>query len=282
MNRLTRRSLLGAGGLLAASTLVGTRSKAQASPAPPPPWGDRPGGEALAQGLEGLGDAQRYEAFADQFLAGNVPGFLRLLTPVELVAPAGHVGAQRATVYVSPDYLAVGTNEDHLRVPLDLPQAARVARSLGMALPTPRIVDAVYAAASTVLAPSPLPPTSQMRSLPYVVRHNMLVERARAGRSVLPLIAGHKKDLVLTKRLRAQPDRVAIYGWHRPDGRPIQPLSLVHGKGYADYSHGVRLIARYTVVDGVQVDLFEAMADPAMAALFSDEGCVEDADGLMG
>lgn len=280
MNILTRRSLLGAGGLLAASTLLGTRSTAQASPAPA--WAARLGGEELAQDLASLGDTERYQAFADQFLAGNVPSYLRVLTPVELVAPAGHQGAQRATVYVSPDYLSVGTNEDHLRVPLDLPQAARVARSLNMALPTRRIVDAVYASASTVLAPAPLPPTSQMRSLPYVVRHNTLVEQARAGRSVLPLIAGHKKDLVLTNRLRAQPDRVAIYGWHRPGGLPIQPLSLVHGKGYADYSHGVRLIARYTVVDGVQADLFEAMADPAMAALFSDEGCVEDADGLMG
>lgn len=272
MNRLTRRALLGVGGLLAASTLGASRARASAA---------RPGGAELVRGLAGLDDAERYEAFADHVLAGDAPSFLHALTPVELLAPAGHTGARRATVFVSPDYLSIGSDEDPLRVPLDLPQAARVARTKGMALPTPRIVDAIHAAATTVLAPAPLPPTSQMRSLPYVLRHNLLVEQARAGRSVLPLIAGHKKDLVLTRRLRVQPDRVAIYGWHRPDGRPIQPLSLVHGKGYADYSHGVRLIARYTVVDGVEVDLFEAMADPAMAALFTDEGCVEDGEALL-
>ena len=35
------------------------------------------------------------------------------------------------------------------------------------------------------------------------------------------------------------PDRVAIYGWHRPDGRPIQPLSTVHGFRYADRNNFV-------------------------------------------
>lgn len=43
----------------------------------------------------------------------------------------------------------------------------------------------------------------------------------------LALLAGHKKDLVLTRRLVGRPDRVAIYDWHRLDGRPIHPLSML-------------------------------------------------------
>ncbi len=39
------------------------------------------------------------------------------------------------------------------------------------------------------------------------------------------LIAGHKKDVVITNRLLTMPKRVAIYGWHRPNGSPIQPLA---------------------------------------------------------
>ena len=50
------------------------------------------------------------------------------------------------------------------------------------------------------------------------------------------LTAGPRKDLVLTSRLWLDPGKVAIYGWHRARGAPIQPLSTVHGAGYADYS----------------------------------------------
>jgi hypothetical protein len=42
---------------------------------------------------------------------------------------------------------------------------------------------------------------------------------------------------VLKQRLWLQAGRVAIYGWQRAGGTPIQPLSNVDGAGYADYSH---------------------------------------------
>lgn len=296
MPRLTRRSLLGGGALLAATASLPRRARAadplismvrshapacgEALCLPTRPSGAL-GGEDLAHALADLPDGERYLALADQVLDGNVPAFLRVLSPVTLVAPPGHDGPHLATIFVTPDYLAVGNRQDFLRVPLDLPQAARIARALDMALPTPRMVDAIYAAAQTVLAPAPLPPTSRMRSMPYVLHHQALVEQARAGRSVLPLMAGHKKDVVLTNRLRSQPDRVAIYGWHRGDGDPIQPLSLVHGKGYADYSHGVRLVSRLALVDGVPVDLFDALADPRIAPLFTREGRLPGAQDLL-
>ena len=296
MSRLTRRSLLGGGALFAASASFARRARAadpltamvrahtpaceEALCLPSRPAGAL-GGQDLALALAELSDHERYLALADQVLDGNVPAFLRLLSPVTLVAPPGHDGPHLATIFVTPDYLAVGNRQDFLRVPLDLPQAARIARALDMALPTPRMVDAIYTSAQTVLAPAPLPPTHLMRSMPYVLHHQALVEQARAGRSVLPLMAGHKKDLVLTNRLRNQPDRVAIYGWHRTDGDPIQPLSLVHGKGYADYSHGVRLISRLALVDGVPLDLFDALADPRIAPLFTREGRLPGAQALL-
>ena len=85
------------------------------------------------------------------------------------------------------------------------------------------------------------------------------------------LVAGHKKDLVLTRKMQGRPDRVAIYGWHRLSGEPLQPVNTVHVDWYADYSHGVRL-----VWDGAYrwrgSGIAETLADPQPASLLSDEG----------
>ncbi len=50
---------------------------------------------------------------------------------------------------------------------------------------------------------------------------------------------------------------MAIYGWHKPDGTPIQPLTTVHVDWYVDYSHGVRLAKRTVKVDGQSADLWD-------------------------
>ena len=80
---------------------------------------------------------------------------------------------------------------------------------------------------------------------------------------------------MLTNRLWSKQGRVAIYGWHRPDGTPIQPLSTVHGARYADYSHGVRLVSLVAYVDGVPRSLLDLLQDPRIAGSLSDEGPIE-------
>jgi hypothetical protein len=113
-----------------------------------------------------------------------------------------------------------------------------------------------------------------MRSAAYLQQHDALVEQQRAALGAAPgaLTAGHKKDLVLSARLWQQPGRVAIYGWHRPDGTPIQTLSTVHGARYADYSHGVRLVSQTMFVDGRPARLLDVLADAQLGPLLSDEG----------
>lgn len=248
---------------------------------PPRPASAMTGSEFGATYLN-ASDEDRYAAAAAQVLSGNVPRFLRHLVPVRLARPEGAgPGPGEATVWVTPDYLAVGDDADFLRVPLDYLTAAELARDLDFGLPTTRIVDAVYAEASERLSPAPLPAGPRMRSMGYWLQHESLVEAASAGQPLGLLTAGHKKDVVLSARLRGASDRVAIYGWHRPDGRPIQPLSTVHGARYADYSHGVRLVSRTVSVDGVDRDLFEVLADPAAAPLLSREGALPDAAALL-
>jgi hypothetical protein len=183
-------------------------------------------------------------------------------------------GEYAGVVRVALDYAAVGTDDDFVRIPMSPITAQRLADLFGYVLPTRRLVDAVYRAAAIKLAPSPLPPGPQMMSNDYYRRHHEAVEKQRAGRGAGQLIAGHKKDVVVTKRLAARPDRVAIYGWHRGDGRPIQPLSLVHEASYADYSHGIRWVSGVMLVDDVERGVADVARDPELAGLVSDEGAL--------
>ncbi|NKB28809.1 MAG: hypothetical protein GKR99_15165 [Rhodobacteraceae bacterium] len=219
--------------------------------------------------LSGLGGAERDRRIAAQVLAGNIPDFMRNLTPVTLKSDDTTV-----TICVTPDYVAIGDDADHVRVPMGLPAAAKIADGLGFMLPTTRMVDAIYADAGVQLAPQPMTPNSQMTSNNYIRRHNATIQRqlVAADAENGTLTAGHRKDLVLSNRLRSKPGRVAIYGWHRINGRPIQPLSTVHGQYYADYSHGVRLVSRTAYVNGRPVELSDLLSDARFAALISDEG----------
>jgi hypothetical protein len=106
-----------------------------------------------------------------------------------------------------------------------------------------------------------------------MVHHEKLEERRKKrGIKLGTLTAGHKKDIVLSTRLIEHPDRVAIDGWHKKEGDPIQPLSTLHSRRYADYSHGVRLIAEHMSIGDEIHRLSEVLADRHLCHLVSDEG----------
>ena len=247
----------------------------------PPRPADGITGSQFAKPTDGWPDAARQRAALTELERGNVPRALTELWPIELryQPPAGD--AITATIWVTPDYVAIGPDEDFLYMPLGWPAATDVAERFGCVLPTPKMVDAIYRQAPVHLEPRPLPAGPQMRSSGYALRHQQLIDVQRAGVPPSVLISGHKKDVVLTNRLFDLPDRVAIYGWHRLDGRPIQPLSTVHGVRYADYSHGVRLVWNQVWIDGVPHSIYDVLADPALAPLLSDEGAIRDPHGLM-
>lgn len=226
-------------------------------------------GTEFAQRARDLSGPQRDALVRDELLSGDVPAFLRHLEPVTVSDAANSV-----TVCVLPDYLALGTDRDFVYVPLGLEPALDVAERFGFMLPTRRLVNAIYAASTVKLDPQPLPAGDQMRSTAYLVRHNDMIreQREQRGAQLGALTAGDKKDLVLTPRLWETPGRVAIYGWHRAAGAPIQPLSTVHGARYADYSHGIRLVSEFVYVNGVQRLLADVLADPRLAGILSDEG----------
>jgi hypothetical protein len=243
---------------------------------PPRPAG-APTGAAFAEQIRELPTDERHAASVRELLSGNVPDLLRLWWPVVLESP-GHT----VVVWVSPRYLSVGTDEDDLLLPMDLVSAAEVALAWDCALPTRRIVDAIFEQATHRTEPVPMPPGPEMESVEYAQQAQATLEGQLGAAFRGPgLFAGQKKDLVLTPQLHDRPLREAIYGWHRPDHTPIQPLSLWHRATYADYSHGLRLVYGEVMADGVSVSVWTALADPVLGPILSDEGPIDSGQELL-
>ncbi|MBW6506558.1 MAG: hypothetical protein K0B00_07410 [Rhodobacteraceae bacterium] len=236
--------------------------------------GSAASGSQFGAALGNASGTERDQMVVREVLSGNVPQFLRALTPVTLTGTGTSGKTVAITVCVTPDYVAVGDNDDFLRVPMGLPEAAQIADRLGFMLPTTRIVDAIYSQAGVRLAPRPMQAGPQMSSTSYLRQHNATIEGQTnaAGLRNGTLVAGIKKDLVLTNALRRARGQVAIYGWHQPNGRPIQPLTTVHGQHYSDYSHGVRLVSQTAYLNGRAVPLADLLEDRDYAQIISSEG----------
>jgi hypothetical protein len=225
-------------------------------------------GSKFAEKVKALSPAKREDAIRDEILRGNVPDFLRTFREVTLAD-----GGRRVTIRVLPDYLAVGSDADFLRIPMTPRTAQAIADKTGCVLPTRKIVDAVYESATVRLTPKPM--TKERESVATFLEHQRLIEEQRAGRKPGELTAGHKKDVVITNRLKEKPDRVAIYGWHQPGGKPIQSLTIVHGECYVDYSHGIRLVRDAAKADGKDMKVADILRSDALHATLSDEGRID-------
>ena len=239
----------------------------------PPRAADAVPGRAFAERVAGLSLVDREREVRAQFTAGNAPAFWRKFVDVKVARVID--GDEHTAVWrVAPEYLAIGSDDDFFLAPVTPLTAQTLADALDCALPTRRMVDDIYAAAAVKLTPSPLPPGPAMTTVPVFLEHNETVRRQRALEtpSAGSLVAGHKKDIVLTPQLAGAPGKVAIYGWHRADGTAIQPLYLGHTAAWVDYSHGARFVQRALMVDGTPTTIDAVLADPKLAALLSDEG----------
>ena len=231
-------------------------------------------GSQFAQYVSKMNSEQREETILEEISKGNLPEFLRRLVPVKLQCELTNGQSLTATIFVTPDYLAIGSDSDFLRIPMNLHTATAIAERFGFILPTRKMVDAIYMQSRYHLTPQPLPAGPQMRSTEYYSTHNQIIEDQvhAAGAPLGALVSGDKKDVVISNRLTLDLGRIAIYGWHRGPGQPIQPLSTVHGANYADYSHGIRLISEWALVNGKLQSIRELLRDPSTSRLLSDEG----------
>jgi len=189
----------------------------------------------------------------------------------------GHVLELR----VAPDYFALGTNDDPLRLGKTTEAFAQeVADTYNAILPSQKLLRDIEAAASP--------------KIPYIA----VQKGGGADDSVAGMITASKKAAAAFDKYGTSPTDgkikigykksyvtrpnldgkyLAIYGgrWGEGGGL-VQPTSgHAHTEGYADYSHGLTLVSRKAVLDGAEVDLRDDVfgsKDPAIYSLVSDEG----------
>jgi hypothetical protein len=194
------------------------------------------------------------------------------MVPVTAMSPDG---MHKATYFVSSDYVAVGTPEDYVRLPLTPITAQKIANVFGMLLPTPKMVKDIWGASQVKLSPQPMVP-NKGANLQQYADHSRLIDAQLATPQGSPpaqgsfLISGQKKDIVISNIMA--PGKVVIFGWYNKDGSRIQPRTNVHGDFYVDYSHGVRLVSPKMNVDGTEVSTADVLRSSRLSSLLSDEG----------
>lgn len=242
---------------------------------------DLPGGETFTQSISdtSLSLDQREKIIFRMIKKGDLPRFLHELTPV---TDSAVIKGQMVHIlyYVAPDYLSIGNDTDFLYMPMTPMLAQHVADKLHCSLPTRKMVDNIYRQAAIKLTPQPIPPSAAMITVPVFRAHTDSVIKQLSPflqlHSRSALTAGNKKDIVISNKIYGEPTpRVVIYGWHKPDGTPIQPLYNKHKNTWADYSHGVRLVQNKVFVDGKPSTLQKVLADPDLCLLLSDEGVID-------
>ena len=227
-------------------------------------------GSAFIASVASLPREEREAAIRRELLAGNVPSFLRDLRPVEATFTAPDSARHTVVFEVMPDYLAIGSDHDFVRMPMNPYTAQVFCDAFGFVLPTRKMVNDIWAAAAVHLDPRPL--TVERESPLTFLQHHRIIEDQLAGTKRGAFVAGIKKDVVVTNKLLERPDRVAIFGWHYPNGEPIQPLYAGHVDWYVDYSHGIRPVRRWMRVDGVPRRFEDILSDSLLLPLLSDEG----------
>lgn len=221
----------------------------------------------------------REKIIFNEIKQGNVPDFLRKLKKVSDSLQIDNK-TYKINYYVLPDYFAIGSNDDFFYVPMTPILAQKVANYFKCKLPTKKMVDLIYVNATIKLKPQPIPPTNKMTTIPVFIAHNdsikVLLKMLRIKDKNEELVAGNKKDIIISNKIYGEKNaKVVIYGWHKLDGKPIQPVYNKHLNTWADYSHGVRLIQDKVWINGKKTTLTKILANLKLYNLLSDEGTIE-------
>jgi len=219
--------------------------------------------------------ASRENMIYNEIVSGNVPDFYRNLVPVTSTAVISGT-PESVTYYVIPDYLAIGCDTNYFLCPMSPMLATDIADLTGCTLPTRKMVNDIWSAATVKLSPSTIPAGPGMTTVPVFNDHNTTVKGQRnAVVGTFPLgnlVSGDKKDVVISNLIYSAPNRVVIYGWHYTSGTAIQPLSNVHSDTYMDYSHGIRLVQNAVIYHGASTTVKDILQSSTLNSLLSDEG----------
>jgi hypothetical protein len=224
--------------------------------------------------------AEREELIFKEIEAGNVPHFFRKLSTVNVSQNINGKWYQ-LSYQVAPDYLVIGSDEDFFYVPTTPMLAQKIANVTKAMLPTKKMVDDIFKSALIKLEPQPIPPSKLMTTVYIFIQHNRIVvnqlDSVKEKHLQSALTAGNKKDIIISNKIYGQPTpRVVIYGWHKIDGKAIQPVYNKHTNTWTDYSHGVRLLSHGAILNGKKIRLSAILKDPTLHVLVSDEGVIDN------
>jgi hypothetical protein len=267
------------------------------------------GGRAFMETIKGEADPRdwgaRENAIVSQLVSGNMPDSLLTWIKIDL-AYKDSTRDLKGSVEVLPDYLAVGSDSDYVHVPLDPVSAQLVADKLDAILPTARICHAIYkqtAEKNRINAierdywqpdggrrRSAKPGRTQASTSAYLEHSEAIQAKMKsAGISHGELVAGHKKDVVIARRLLTDVNKVAFHGFYDSKGYPHEPCyenpdrapkpscdkdspTIAHHRRFSDYSQGVRLVNPWMVVNGERKKVADVLADKNLSLLVSNEG----------
>ncbi len=219
---------------------------------------------------------EREKLISQEVLSGDIPEYMIGFVEVRFKGIDSRGVRHKVKIFVKPDYVTIGKGQSSFIVPMSPATAQKIADSLDCSLPTPMVVDIIYANAKLKVEPFNYIPRGDRNETPDIFfdHSRVIFAQIRAsGYNPGVFIAGSKKDIVITSLLEDSLRRtnVTIYGWHRLDGTPIQPVYNKHLGSYVDYSHGVRLISNKVFIDGKEYNYRDVLKDSVYHVLLSNE-----------
>jgi hypothetical protein len=268
------------------------------------------GGRAFMEKIKGEGPpsdwVKRENAIVAELSAGNMPDNLLKWIKIDLTY-TGKSGTLTGTVEVLPDYLAIGSNDDYVHVPLDPVSAQLIADRFDATLPTAKICHAIYLQTSkknrinAIERATTSWPTQIVRSQERTRADvNGRISRAHGGDTGTHEVRGHlarrtgRRPQERRRHLEAaaqRAERVAFHGFYDSAEYPHEPCyenptrkpqpgcnkeapTLAHNRRFSDYAQGVRLVHPSMTINGKQKMVADVLADPVESLLLSTEGTI--------
>ncbi len=234
------------------------------------------GGSVIYEQFRTLGPEEREALIVEEVIKGNYPDFLVDFVPVSYMAKDSEGVIRNVTVFVSPNYCSVGNENDLFIVPLTPMAGTTIVELFDASLPTPMLVDTIYERATLKLEPFNYIPRGNRNETPDLLYDHSRVIMAQikaSGEYPSVFVAGIKKDVVISSKLSdlKRDHHVTIYGWHKLDGKPIQPVTNIHINTYVDYSHGIRLVSQRVLVDGEEHRYDKILQDSLLYTILTRE-----------
>ncbi|MGL5830551.1 MAG: hypothetical protein ACRCZE_00185 [Candidatus Altimarinota bacterium] len=250
---------------------------------------DAPTGTEFMRQMQKLGNMNfkgtqaRMEKLVEEEIAkGNVPSFCRPenMKTIDLKGADGTTVKFQTTV----DYLAIGSDNDYVRVPITPILAQHLSEKYGWGLPTRTMAHSIHDQADIQLTGIGLVNSDedqeQMQGIGFIQKHNQKIEkqlgpdglaRLRSGKA---LVAGHKKDVIISRYVIDNPNGAMDYSGLYVNGRtPVQDTPA-HEWTYRDYSHGFRPIGGNVIIahpDGrtETMKYYDAIKDKKIAKILN-------------